>query len=213
MSIDAIRENYDHPPFTEQDAAPDPFKQFGVWFEFARQADGRTPNAMTLATCSKAGVPSARTVLLKGYDRDGFVFFTNYQSDKARDLDENPLASLVFYWDTLARTIRIRGTVTKVSREETDAYFKTRPRDSQLGAWASEQSTVIDSRDTLHSRFDQIKEKYAGQDIPTPPNWGGYRVCPTVIEFWQGQTSRLHDRLRYTRRDDGQGWTMQRLAP
>ncbi len=213
MSIDAIRENYDHPPFTEADAHDDPIEQFRLWFEQARQGNGRTPNAMTLATSSKAGIPSARTVLLKGFDKNGFVFFTNYQSNKARDLDENPTAALVFYWDTLARTVRITGPVIKVSREETDAYFKTRPRDSQLGAWASDQSTVIDNREVLHRQFDQVKEKYADQHIPTPPNWGGYRVTPTTIEFWQGQTSRLHDRLRYTRTGDGQPWTRQRLAP
>ncbi len=213
MSIDAIREHYDYPPFTEQDAQADPFEQFRLWFEQARQAGGRTPNAMTLATSSKSGIPSARTVLLKGYDTDGFVFFTNYQSNKANDLDENPLAALVFYWDTLSRTVRINGTVTKVSQEETDAYFKTRPRDSQLGAWASNQSTIIADRQTLHRRFDQVKEKYADQDIPTPPSWGGYRVHPTTIEFWQGQSSRLHDRLRYTKNADGRNWALQRLAP
>ena len=213
MSIDAIRDNYDHPPFTEAVAHADPIEQFRLWFEEAWRGNGRTPNAMTLATCSKAGIPSARTVLLKGFDQNGFVFFTNYQSDKASDLNENPLVALVFYWQSLARTVRISGTVTKVSREETDAYFKTRPRDSQLGAWASDQSTVIDSREVLHRQFDQVKEKYADQDVPTPPNWGGYRVTPTTIEFWQGQTSRLHDRLRYTRTGDGQTWIRERLAP
>lgn len=213
MSIDAIPEHYDHPPFTEQDAHRDPIEQFRVWFDQAYRANGRTPNAMTLATCSRSGVPSARTVLLKGFDHDGFVFFTNYQSNKAADLDDNPLAALVFYWNTLSRTVRVSGTVAKVSSQETDAYFKSRPRDSQLGAWASDQSTVIDNREILHRRFDQLKKQYAGQDIPTPPNWGGYRVHPTTIEFWQGQTSRLHDRLRYVRNDDGHTWTLQRLAP
>jgi pyridoxamine 5'-phosphate oxidase len=213
MSIDAIRENYDHPPFSEADAHADPIEQFRLWFEDAWRGNGRTPNAMTLATCSKAGIPSARTVLLKGFDKNGFVFFTNYQSNKARDLDENPLATLVFYWEILARTVRISGTVGKVSQEETDAYFKTRPRDSQLGAWASDQSTVIPSRESLHQQFDQFKEKYADQDIPTPPSWGGYRVTPTTIEFWQGQSNRLHDRLRYVKNNDGQSWTRQRLAP
>ncbi len=213
MSIDAIRENYDYPPFIEQDAHADPIEQFRLWFEEAWRAETRTPNAMSLATCSKAGVPSARTVLLKGFDREGFVFFTNYLSDKARDLDENPRAALVFYWASLSRTVRISGDVVKVSREETDAYFKTRPRDSQLGACASDQSAVLDSREALHQRFDQAKAKYVDQDVPTPADWGGYRVKPTAIEFWQGQSNRLHDRLRYVRNSDSRGWTLQRLAP
>jgi len=213
MSIDAIRENYDYPPFTEQDAHRDPIEQFRLWFEDAWRADGRTPNAMTLATCSRAGAPSARTVLLKGFDRDGFVFFTNYRSAKAHDLDQNPRAVLVFYWDSLARTVRVSGEVSKVSPEETDEYFKTRPRDSQLGAWASDQSAVIDSREALHDRFAQVKEKFAGQDVPTPPDWGGYRVRPGTIEFWQGQANRLHDRLRYVRDGQEDSWTLQRLAP
>ncbi|MEZ6190368.1 MAG: pyridoxamine 5'-phosphate oxidase [Phycisphaerales bacterium] len=216
MSIDAIRENYDYPPFTEQDAHEDPIEQFRIWFEDAWRADGRQPNAMTLATCSRAGVPSARVVLLKGYDHEGFVFFTNYQSDKAGDLEDNPVASLVFHWPLLSRTVRVTGTVTRVSREESDEYFASRPRDSQLGAWASAQSTVIESRAYLHKRFDELKKQYAGKDVPTPPHWGGYRVRPTAIEFWQGQTSRLHDRLRYVRDGEGgatDGWTLQRLAP
>ncbi len=213
MSIDAIRENYDFPPFTEHDAHEDPIEQFRIWFEDAWRADGRQPNAMTLATCSRAGVPSARTVLLKGYDHNGFTFFTNYQSDKASDLEDNPLAALVFHWPLLSRTVRITGTVAKVARKETDAYFATRPRDSRLGAWASAQSTVIDSRESLHQRFDELKKQYEGKDIPTPPHWGGYRVRPTAIEFWQGQSNRLHDRLRYLREGRDHAWTLQRLAP
>jgi len=214
MSIDAIRENYDHPPFTEADAHPDPIKQFEDWFNEAwKYGSTRTPNAMTLATCTKEGVPSARIVLLKSFDADGFVFFTNHESHKAQELEANPVAELVFYWESLSRTVRIKGAVTPVSREETDAYFKTRPRDSQLGAWASPQSQVIDSRETLHQRFDELTRQYADQDVPTPPHWGGYRIKPTSIEFWQGQTSRLHDRLRYTRNEDPNIWTLQRLAP
>ncbi len=213
MSIDAIRENYDHPPFTEQDAHHDPIEQFRLWFEDAWRADGRTPNATILATCNKEGVPSARTVLLKGFDQRGFVFFTNCQSPKANDLKENPRAALVFYWASLARTVRISGDVSHVTREETDAYFSSRPRASQLGAWASDQSAVIDSRETLHGRFDHFKQKFTGQDVPTPPNWGGYRVEPTEFEFWQGQANRLHDRLRYVMDAQGENWTLQRLAP
>jgi pyridoxamine 5'-phosphate oxidase len=211
MSIDAIRENYDYPPFTERDAHADPIAQFGVWFDQARSAGCLLPNAMTLATCSSAGVPSARIVLLKGFDQAGFVFYTNYQSDKADDLEGNPLAALVIYWEKLSRTIRIKGTVAKVTREASEAYFRSRPRDSQLGAWASNQSDVVESRQALHDRFAELKKKYDGQDIPTPDDWGGYRVVPSSIEFWQGQSSRMHDRLRYVRHDTG--WTLQRLAP
>jgi pyridoxamine 5'-phosphate oxidase len=213
MSIDAIRENYEYPPFTERDAHKDPIEQFKRWFEDAWRSDARQPNAMTLATCSKDGVPSARVVLLKGFDHEGFAFFTNYQSAKADDLESNPLATLVFYWSQLSRTVRVAGAVDKVSREETDAYFLTRPRDSQLGAWASDQSTVIESRELLHKRFDEVKARYADRDVPTPPQWGGYRVRPTAIEFWQGQANRLHDRLRYVRAGDGVSWTLQRLSP
>jgi pyridoxamine 5'-phosphate oxidase len=213
MSIDAIRENYDYPPFTEKDAHQDPIEQFRIWFDQAWRSDTRQPNAMTLATCSQAGVPSARTVLLKGFDPNGFVFFTNYQSDKANDLDDNPLAALVFYWPQLSRTVRITGAVEKVTRKESDEYFASRPRDSQLGAWASDQSSVIHSRDVLQARFNELKKQYAGRDVPTPPHWGGYRVRPSSIEFWQGQSSRLHDRLRYARDDRNGGWTIQRLAP
>jgi len=211
MSIDAIRENYDSPPFTEQDAHADPVEQFRIWFQDAQREGCLLPNAMTLATCSSAGVPSARIVLLKGFDQTGFVFFTNYQSDKSTDLEDNPLASLVFYWERLSRTVRIAGTVSKVSRQETEKYFHSRPRDSQLGAWASKQSAVIESRQALHDRFGELKKQYAQEDVPTPPHWGGYRVTPTSIEFWQGQSSRLHDRLRYVRKDTG--WALERLAP
>ncbi len=213
MSIDAIRENYDYPPFTEEQAHKDPIEQFRTWFEDAWRSGDKLPNAMTLATCSRAGVPSARVVLLKSYDQQGFVFYTNYDSDKARDLDDNPVATLVFYWPPLARTVRIVGGVEKVSQEETDAYFATRPRDSQLGAWASEQSKVIPNREYLHERFEAMKRRFDGKPVPTPPNWGGYRVIPTSIEFWQGQSNRLHDRLRYVRNKDRDGWTLQRLAP
>ncbi len=212
MSIDAIRENYDYPPFTKAGTHADPIEQFRLWFHEAWSSNDRQPNAMTLATCSKAGVPSARTVLLKSFDPHGFVFFTNYQSDKANDLEDNPIASLVFYWSGLSRTVRITGTVSRTTPQQTDAYFASRPRDSQLGAWASAQSSVVNGRETLHQRFAELKKAYQGRDIPTPPYWGGYRVHPTAIEFWQGQSSRLHDRLRYTQSDGG-SWTLERLAP
>lgn len=213
MSIDAIRENYDYPPFTEEHAHADPIEQFRLWFEDAWRSDARQPNALTLATCSKDGVPSARIVLLKGFDQDGFVFYTNYQSAKADDLDSNPRAALVFYWPPLSRTVRVTGKVSKVSREETDAYFLSRPRDSQLGAWASAQSTVIENRDVLYKQFDEVKARYADQNVPTPPHWGGYRVRPSSIEFWQGQANRLHDRLRYVQDEHRKIWRLQRLSP
>ncbi len=214
MSIDAMRENYDSPPFLEADAHADPIEQFRVWFEEVwRGGQQREPNAMTLATCTKDGAPSARIVLLKGYDQNGFVFYTNYESAKAKELEGNPVAALVFYWESLSRTVRISGNVSKVSREQTEAYFKTRPRGSQLGAWASPQSEVIDGREALQRRFDEVNEQYTDRDVPAPPHWGGYRVTPTTLEFWQGQTSRLHDRLRYTRKADSDTWTRQRLAP
>ncbi len=213
MSIDAIRENYDYPPFLENDVHDDPIEQFRQWFEEAWRSDARQPNAMTLATCSKDGTPSARVVLLKGFDHKGFVFFTNYQSAKAADLEENPKATLVFYWPQLSRTVRISGSVEKVSREETDAYFMSRPRDSQLGAWASNQSSVIENREVLQEQFKQAKQRYEDQDVPTPPHWGGYRVKPKSVEFWQGQANRLHDRLRYVQDGDRKIWRLQRLAP
>ncbi len=213
MSIDAIRENYDYPPFLENDVHDDPIEQFRQWFEEAWRSDARQPNAMTLATCSRDGTPSARVVLLKGFDHKGFVFFTNYQSAKAADLDENPKATLVFYWPQLSRTVRISGSVEKVSREETDAYFISRPRDSQLGAWASNQSSVIKNREVLQKQFEQAKQRYDSQDVPTPPHWGGYRVKPKSVEFWQGQANRLHDRLRYVQDGDRKIWRLQRLAP
>ena len=213
MSINAMREQNDYalPPLLESEVSADPIEQFGRWFDQARESGGEVPNAMTLATCSADGVPTARIVLLKDFDADGFVFFTNYNSDKADDLAQNPQATLLFYWEKLSRTVRIYGTVDKVSREETEAYFPTRPRGSQLGAWASEQSKVIASREVLHERYAELEKQYEGKDIPIPPHWGGYRVSPTAVEFWQGQSSRLHDRLRYNLEESG--WVLRRLSP
>lgn len=214
MSIDAMRENYETPPFLEKDAHDDPIEQFRVWFEeVCSLGQQREPNAMTLATVNKAGIPSARIVLLKDFGSDGFVFYTNYQSDKARDLEANPVAALVFYWGSVSRTVRISGRVTKVSRADSEAYFKTRPRKSQLGALASPQSEVLENREILERKFEELAERYANQEIPTPPHWGGYRLTPTAIEFWHGQRSRLHDRLRYSRDDESAPWTRERLAP
>jgi pyridoxamine 5'-phosphate oxidase len=191
---------------------PNPFKQFQIWFEQAVAAGVKLPNAMTLATATRSGVPSARMVLLKGFDERGFVFYTNYESQKGRELDENPVAALNFYWSALDRQVRITGHTTKTSREESEEYFHTRPVDSQLGAWASGQSQVISSREVLEERMRQLMTEYDGKQIPLPPYWGGYRLAPVIIEFWQNRASRLHDRLRYTRLDNG-NWLIERLSP
>ncbi len=195
----------------EKDLARDPFRQFERWFQEAEAAKLLEPNAMTLATCTRDGRPSARTVLLKGMDSRGFVFFTNYESRKGRELTENPHATLVFPWLALERQVIVEGTVTKVSREESEAYFHTRPQGSQLGAWVSQQSTLVADRAALEEAFRTVEKRYAGQTIPMPPYWGGYRVAPETVEFWQGRRSRLHDRLRYRRQPDG--WVIERLAP
>lgn len=210
-SLADLRKDYSLAGLLERNLARDPFRQFDQWFREAEAAKLNEPNAMTLATANNEGTPSARTVLLKGVDGRGFVFFTNYESLKARDLATNPSASLVFPWLELERQVIISGTVIKVSREETDAYFQSRPIGSQLSAWASAQSTIIPDRDTLEASLNAIKARYAGQPVPTPPHWGGYRLSPTTVDFWQGRRNRLHDRLRYRRTDDG--WTIERLAP
>jgi pyridoxamine 5'-phosphate oxidase len=200
-----------YPEFNEKDADPNPFSQFEKWFKEAEIAVPILPNAMTLATVGMGGVPSARVVLLKDFDEQGFVFYTNYESPKGKDLDQNAIASLCFYWSELGRQVRITGTVSRTSREESEAYFHSRPLDSQLGAWASNQSEVISSRAVLEARMEELVRKYAGRQIPLPPYWGGYRVAPSVVEFWQSRPSRLHDRLRYTRHEHE--WVIARLAP
>lgn len=220
MSLQDLRQSYDVPPLDPADLAADPFDQFAAWFAAAQSGGILEPNAMTLATASAAGVPSARTVLLKGIDEAGapdrgLVFYTNYGSAKAGDLAENPRAELNFHWDgqtRRVRTVRIAGAVQKVSAQETADYFTSRPRSSQIGAWCSHQSEVIDSRDVLETRKRELEAEHPGDGpLPVPPFWGGYRVAPTRFEFWQGQTSRLHDRFRYT--PDGSGWRIDRLSP
>ena len=196
----------------EDQVDPNPFKQFAIWFQHAEAAVPILPNAMTLATATKNGVPSARVVLLKGFDERGFVFYTNYESQKGRDLDENPVASLSFYWAELARQVRITGTVTRTTQAESEEYFHSRPIDSQLGAWASNQSEVISGRNVLENRMEELWKEYAEKTIPLPPYWGGYRVTPFIIEFWQSRESRLHDRLRYRLSPEGK-WIIERLAP
>ncbi|MGQ0670677.1 MAG: pyridoxamine 5'-phosphate oxidase [Actinomycetota bacterium] len=197
---------------TRRDLDPDPFAQFRTWLEAAEAAGVRMPNAMTLATASPDGRPSARSVLLRGLDERGFVFFTNYESRKGRQLSENPHAALVFLWKDLERQVCVTGAVERTSREESEEYFRTRPRDARLGAWASRQSAVIGSRAELDTRFEELARRNPGENIPLPPFWGGFRLFPDTIEFWQGRPHRLHDRFRYSRQPE-EGWLIERLSP
>jgi pyridoxamine 5'-phosphate oxidase len=211
-SVADLRKEYTFQGLSETDAHPNPFQQFKIWFEQALAAQLPEPNAMTIATATPEGKPYARIVLLKGYDERGFVFYTNYESQKGRQLVENPWGAIAFWWAELERQVRIGGRVEKVSSQEADEYFRSRPQGSQLGAWASNQSQVIASRKVLEQRLQQLKEEYDNKDVPRPPHWGGFRVIPEEIEFWQGRPSRLHDRLLYRRGEDG-SWTIQRLSP
>ena len=210
-SLADLRRDYASRALTETEAHDDPIQQFSLWFGEALKAELLDTNAMTLATASRDGVPAARIVLLKGFDETGFVFFTNYESAKARDLDDNPRACLLMFWAALERQVRITGTVSKTSADESEKYFHSRPFESQIGAWASAQSQKVDERAVLESRYAELAAKYAGMPVPLPPFWGGYRVAPQSIEFWQGRKSRLHDRLFYLRRDGR--WERSRLAP
>lgn len=212
MALADMRKDYGLAGLLEKDLAKNPFQQFEKWFQEAEAAKVAEPNALSLATATRDGRPSVRTVLLKHCDGRGFVFYTNYESRKGRELAGNPRASLLFPWVTLERQIIAEGEISKVSREEADAYFHSRPRASQLAAWASPQSTVIAGRPVLEESYRVVEKKYEGREVPLPPHWGGYRLSPDTVEFWQGRRSRLHDRLRY-RREPGGDWVVERLSP
>jgi pyridoxamine 5'-phosphate oxidase len=212
MASDSIRKEYARASLREEDVAPDPIHQFAAWFREAEEAAVPEPYAMTLATADGLGRPSARVVLMRGCDDRGFAFFTNYESRKGRELDANPFAALVFFWHELERQVRVEGRVERTSEAESDAYFRGRPAGARIGAWASRQSETVPSREALEDQMRQFQRRFPGEDIPRPPHWGGYRVVPDVVEFWQGRPNRLHDRLRY-RRGEGGGWLIERLSP
>lgn len=211
-SISDIRRDYMLKSFDESHAAVNPFDQFKEWWEEATSADIDEVNAMTLATVDGSGKPAARIVLLKGYTHDGFVFFTNYESAKGQDLAINPNAALLFFWKELERQIRIEGTVDKIEPADSDAYFHSRPAGSRIGAWVSPQSKVIPDRAFLENNYNELVKKYPDENaVPRPPHWGGFIVKPESFEFWQGRSSRLHDRIKYSKTQDG--WNRERLAP
>jgi pyridoxamine 5'-phosphate oxidase len=210
-SIAHLRREYRSRALLEKNAPRNPLTLFQQWFKESLKSKVVDANAFAVATVSRSGIPSNRIVLLKGLDHQGFIFFTNYQSQKGREIIQKPVASLLFFWPQLIRQIRVDGKVEKISAKESDAYFKTRPRGSQLGAWTSEQSEWVPNRDFLEKRMKTLEEQYQGKSIPRPSHWGGFRVIPQYIEFWQGRPNRLHDRLRYAHSKSG--WRMNRLAP
>ncbi|MDQ2918328.1 MAG: pyridoxamine 5'-phosphate oxidase [Verrucomicrobiota bacterium] len=212
LNIAALRQDYVAQGLRRADLDLDPIKQFSKWFGEAAAAEIRDVNAMCLSTATSDGLPSSRIVLLKGIGERGFVFYTNYESDKAGELAKNPRAALNFFWVQLERQIRVNGTVEKTSRAESEEYFQSRPVGSQLGAWASHQSEVIPNRDALEKKLSEVTNRFGTGPIPLPENWGGYRVVPEMIEFWQGRANRLHDRFRYSRQSD-RSWIIERLSP
>ncbi len=209
--IQNLRQEYRSASLSEKEIENDPFQQFKKWFNEALEAQIFEPNVMTLATVDKSAKPHARIVLLKGFDNKGFTFFTNYNSHKGKQLAENPYGALVFFWAELERQVRIEGKIEKVDPSESDQYFQSRPRMSQIGASASPQSQVIESRNQLEQEFEQLNKKLEGQEIPRPLHWGGFQLIPTLIEFWQGRPSRLHDRIQFTLHEGK--WIAERLAP
>ena len=211
-NIADIRKDYKLQTLLETDVAPDAIVQFDKWWNDAIKSELDEVNAMTLATASANGIPSARIVLLKGYDKKGFIFFTNYQSQKGQEMEQNSNACLVFFWAALERQIRISGKVEKITAAESDAYFISRPVGSRIGAWASPQSIVFEKREIIEKRQKEFVQKFGNNNIPRPPHWGGYIVKPMQIEFWQGRPSRLHDRIKYTLQKNG-NWKIERLAP
>jgi pyridoxamine 5'-phosphate oxidase len=212
VAIHDLRTDYGRFALLEADLEADPIRQFEKWFEEASLSDVAEPNAMSLATATPEGRPSVRIVLMRALDQRGFAFFTNYDSRKGRELDANPQAALLFFWPGLERQVRVEGRVERVDADESDRYFHSRPLASRIGAWASPQSDVISGRDVLEERCRELEDRFADRNVPRPANWGGYRVVPESIEFWQGGPSRLHDRLRYTRQQ-GDSWLVERLAP
>jgi pyridoxamine 5'-phosphate oxidase len=212
QAIEMLRREYSGKPLKKSDVYQDPIKQFSVWFDEAVDAVKADPNAMLISTVNGAGKPSSRTVLLKGFDAEGFLFYTNYNSRKAKHIEHQPSVSLTFYWPDLMRQIHIEGMAEKVSAEKSDAYFQTRPSSSKRSAWASQQSDIVANREQLEKQLRDIEKKYAGSEIPRPPHWGGYRVKPLRIEFWQGRLNRLHDRICYVLQENKE-WKIERLSP
>ncbi|MHB1688337.1 MAG: pyridoxamine 5'-phosphate oxidase [Ignavibacteriaceae bacterium] len=210
-NISKLRRNYSLQGLDESNVNPNPFKQFSKWMDEVIKSDVLDPTAMILATANKAIIPSVRVVLLRGYDENGFVFFTNYESHKGNDLISNPNASILFFWKELERQVRFTGEIEKTSAEESEEYFHSRPVESQLSAWASKQSSVIPNRQFLEKTFEELKSRYEGKEIPLPPFWGGFRLKPDNFEFWQGRENRLHDRICYRRKNNG--WEIVRLSP
>jgi len=212
MTLADLRKEYSLAGLTEKDLAKDPFRQFEKWFQEAEAAKIHEPNAAVLSTATKDGRPSSRMVLLKGIDGRGFVFYTNYTSRKGMEIESNPRVSFMFPWVALERQVIVEGPVTRTTREESEAYFHVRPRASQLAAWASSQSSIISGRGALEESMKATEKKFNGVEAPLPPHWGGFRISPETVEFWQGRRSRLHDRLRYRREANG-SWTVERLSP